>query len=116
MGKWSCHKGTSAHKLIRYSKGLLSCFKGKFTFKDGLEYQEQNWDYCTAKDRRFYSERVYGFLSGETQLSNSNQTVPPGTLDVGDGYYDPKDSSIHEYTAGTIIRLPDEDEARWMRE
>ena len=34
---------------------------GKFTFKDGLEYQENDWDYCTTADRRFYHERVNGF-------------------------------------------------------
>jgi hypothetical protein len=35
--------------------------KGQFTFKDGLKYEENDWDYCTLADRRFYHERVNGF-------------------------------------------------------
>ena len=38
---------------------------GKFTFQDGLEYKESDWEYCTPKDRRFYSEIVNGFASGK---------------------------------------------------
>jgi len=29
---------------------------GKYIFKDELEYKEDSWEYCTLKDRRFYSE------------------------------------------------------------
>jgi hypothetical protein len=35
--------------------------QGKYTFKDGLEYAEENWNYCTKGDRRFFHERVEGF-------------------------------------------------------
>ncbi|TPX58436.1 hypothetical protein PhCBS80983_g03155, partial [Powellomyces hirtus] len=31
--------------------------EGTYTFKDGLEYKSDEWDYCTDVDRRFYSER-----------------------------------------------------------
>lgn len=34
--------------------------KGSFTFADGLQYQEKDWDYCNGFDRRFYSERCNG--------------------------------------------------------
>lgn len=34
--------------------------KGSFTFADGLQYQEKDWDYCDGYDRRFYSERCNG--------------------------------------------------------
>jgi len=34
--------------------------KGSYTFADGLQYQEKDWDYCDGKDRRFYSERCNG--------------------------------------------------------
>jgi hypothetical protein len=34
--------------------------KGQYTFADGLEYKEQEWDYCVDDDRRFYNERLNG--------------------------------------------------------
>ncbi|KAJ3405475.1 hypothetical protein HDU80_001268 [Chytriomyces hyalinus] len=34
---------------------------GKFTFKDGLVYEPENWGYCTPSDRRFYHEVLNGF-------------------------------------------------------
>ncbi len=33
---------------------------GKYIFKDQLEYGEDMWEYCTLKDRRFYSEICNG--------------------------------------------------------
>uniref|UniRef100_A0A3Q2QNR7 MORN repeat-containing protein 5 n=1 Tax=Fundulus heteroclitus TaxID=8078 RepID=A0A3Q2QNR7_FUNHE len=43
--------------------------QGSLTFADGLQYQDQNWDYCNAYDRRFYSERYYGFRPQGWSLS-----------------------------------------------
>ncbi|XP_043952227.1 MORN repeat-containing protein 5 [Gambusia affinis] len=43
---------------------------GSFFFPDGLEYRDKNWDYCDGYDRRFYTERCFGFIPpGETQLT-----------------------------------------------
>lgn len=33
---------------------------GKYTFHDGLEYEERGWNYCDGLDRRFYSEICHG--------------------------------------------------------
>ncbi|KAJ3191948.1 MORN repeat-containing protein 5 [Irineochytrium annulatum] len=44
---------------------------GKFTFSDGLVYEEEDWDYCTEHDRRFYSERISGF-SGHLSVNAGN--------------------------------------------
>jgi len=30
--------------------------QGKYTFADGLPYEEENWEYCDGYDRRFYTE------------------------------------------------------------
>ncbi|KAI8613009.1 hypothetical protein BC830DRAFT_1134273 [Chytriomyces sp. MP71] len=35
--------------------------EGKFTFKDGLVYEQEDWGYCTPADRRFFHEKVHGF-------------------------------------------------------
>lgn len=34
--------------------------QGSYTFADGLQYEEVDWDYCIDNDRRFYSERCNG--------------------------------------------------------
>jgi hypothetical protein len=31
--------------------------EGRYVFKDGLEYEAEDWDYVTSKDRRFHSEK-----------------------------------------------------------
>lgn len=33
---------------------------GEYTFKDGLKYEEDDWQYCDRLDRRFYSEICNG--------------------------------------------------------
>ena len=33
---------------------------GKYMFKDGLKYEEDDWGYCDGRDRRFYSEICNG--------------------------------------------------------
>ncbi|KAI9017466.1 hypothetical protein BC832DRAFT_526773, partial [Gaertneriomyces semiglobifer] len=90
--------------------------EGKYTFKDGLEFSPQNWDYCTDSDRRYYSERVNGFQPGDPQLSNDPAgppAIPPDTFDCGDGYYDPRDEVVYNYL-GQKIRIPDEEEKEWI--
>ena len=34
--------------------------QGTYTFSDELQYKEDGWQYCTAADRRFYTERLNG--------------------------------------------------------
>lgn len=39
---------------------LVLPHQGVYTFADGLQYEEAEWDYCIDNDRRFYSERCNG--------------------------------------------------------
>lgn len=34
--------------------------QGHYTFSDGLQYEETDWDYCDGYDRCFYTERRHG--------------------------------------------------------
>ncbi|KAG4104771.1 MORN repeat-containing protein 5 [Neocallimastix lanati (nom. inval.)] len=92
---------------------------GLFTFEDGLIYDENDWDYCTEKDRRFYSERCNGIPpAGISQLCNNVEgapNIPQGCYDCGDGYYNPKSNRIFTYT-GLHLRNPDEEEVKWIIE
>ena len=48
---------------------------GSYQFEDGLEYEEVEWDYCSAGDRRFHCERVsYIPPAGETLFANVSTT------------------------------------------
>ncbi|PWA26770.1 hypothetical protein CCH79_00000807, partial [Gambusia affinis] len=79
---------------------------GSFFFPDGLEYRDKNWDYCDGYDRRFYTERCFGFIPpGETQLTNVHPppVIPDGCYDCADGFYDPKIRVITTYT-GEFLR------------
>ncbi|KAI8926492.1 hypothetical protein BC831DRAFT_456431 [Entophlyctis helioformis] len=90
--------------------------KENFTFADGLSYEEQQWDYCTEDDRRFFSERVHGFLPGEPQLSNDPKgkpTVPIMTNDAGYCYYAKEDGLLHNFDGG-VLRQPSAGEVQWV--
>ena len=41
---------------------------GKYTFKDGLVHVEEEWEYCTPVDRRFYSETCNGIKPAGEEL------------------------------------------------
>ncbi|KAI3362391.1 hypothetical protein L3Q82_012693, partial [Scortum barcoo] len=80
--------------------------QGSFTFADGLQYQEKDWDYCDGYDKRFYSERCNGLRpAGESQLTDLHppRTVPDGCYDCGDGFYDPNARVVTSYT-GRFLR------------
>lgn len=55
---------------------------------------------------------------GKTLLSNDikgTKTIPEGTYDVGDGYYDPIKRCICEFD-GNFMRDLDEGEEKWIVE
>ncbi|KAK5620192.1 MORN repeat-containing protein 5 [Crenichthys baileyi] len=90
--------------------------QGSFTFADGLQYQDNNWDYCKAYDRRFHSERCNGFRPpGETQLTNVHPppSIPDGCYDCADGFYDPNSRVVTSYT-GRFLRNTDDSEHEWI--
>jgi len=36
--------------------GLSFAHQGVYTFSDGLNFEEEDWDYCDGYDRRYYTE------------------------------------------------------------
>ncbi|XP_030625984.1 MORN repeat-containing protein 5 [Chanos chanos] len=93
-----------------WEKGISK--QGKYTFSDGLEYQEEDWDFCDGFDRRFYTERCNGLKpAGESQLTDlfPPRVTPEGCYDCGDGFYDPKTRIIKDYE-GRFLRNADAQE------
>ena len=53
-------------------------------FADNLQYQQESWDYCTDKDRRFHFERLTEIKPiDQTLLSND----PKGLKAIKPGHY-----------------------------
>ncbi|XP_028829503.1 MORN repeat-containing protein 5 isoform X2 [Denticeps clupeoides] len=97
-----------------WEKGI--CKQGKYTFSDGLEYDDKEWDYCDGNDRRFYTERCNGIKpAGESQLTNMDPSpvIPDGCYDCGDGFYDPNSRVINDYNH-QYLRNADEEEHGWI--
>lgn len=50
------------------NSALKRVLQMKYTFADGLEYDEEKWHYCDGYDRRFYTEICSGFKPPGTKL------------------------------------------------
>ncbi|KAL4219591.1 MORN repeat-containing protein 5 [Mactra antiquata] len=90
--------------------------EGKYTFADGLPYEEENWEYCDGYDRRFYTEIKNGLKpAGRSQLTNRvpPREIPSGCYDCGDGFYDPKSRVVVDYNK-KFLRNADDDEHNWI--
>ncbi|XP_036451244.1 MORN repeat-containing protein 5 isoform X2 [Colossoma macropomum] len=97
-----------------WEKGI--CRQGNYTFSDGLQYQETDWDYCDGYDRRFYTERCHGLKpAGESQLTNKDppRLIPDGCYDCGDGFYNPNTRVVSDYK-GNFLRNADKEEHEWI--
>ncbi|XP_059116155.1 MORN repeat-containing protein 5 isoform X2 [Peromyscus eremicus] len=97
-----------------WEKGLA--VKGKYTFADGLQYEDRHWHYCDSYDRRFFTEICYGLKpSGISQLTNMDppRKIPPGCYDCGDGFYNPTTRVIKDYR-NRFLRNADDDEHEWI--
>ena len=90
--------------VAKWDRGKL--IEGKYFFYDNLEYidskkVENPWEYCTNKDRQFYTEIRKGLRpDGKTLKVNDEagpKRIPEGTYDIGDGYFDPVKRVICEY-------------------
>ena len=93
--------------------------EGNYFFYDNLGYADGSWEYCTIKDRKFYTETMKGLRpDGLTLITNDikgPKTIPEGTYDIGDGYYDPNKRAIYEYD-GQFKRDLDQGEEQWIVE
>ncbi|XP_051541399.1 MORN repeat-containing protein 5 [Myxocyprinus asiaticus] len=113
-GKGVLHFPTGSKYEGTWEKGISK--QGKYTFSDGLEYRETDWDYCDGNDRRFYSERCNGLKpAGESQLTDQDppRVIPDGCYDSGDGFYDPNTRVIKDYD-GKFLRNTDDQEHEWI--
>ena len=89
---------------------------GEYVFNDGLEDVKGTWDYATSKDRRFYTETLDTIKpAGELQYTDRVPApeLPKDCYDVGNGYFDPKNGSIHDYATKKKIRDASEKELQW---
>ena len=80
--------------------------QGKYTFPDGLDYDEKDWTYCDGYDRRFYTEICNGLKpAGRTQLTNivPPRKIPEKCYDSGDGFYNPETRIVTSYS-GKFLR------------
>ncbi|NXS33081.1 MORN5 protein, partial [Pomatostomus ruficeps] len=90
--------------------------QGKYVFADGLEYDQEKWQYCDGYDRRFYTEICSGFKPpGIPQLTNLHppKIIPEGCYDCGDGFYNPKTRVVVDYEH-KFLRNADHDEHDWI--
>eukprot|EP00392_Amoebophrya_sp_AT5.2_P010594 g10659.t1 len=94
---------------------------GQYQFSDGLKFEDHNWGYLSAGDRRFYSEVSNGLQpAGRTQLTDhGNQksvALPAGLYDTGEGFYSAKDGVLYDYlTQKRVRRITDPNEAKWIK-
>uniref|UniRef100_A0A673BHL9 MORN repeat-containing protein 5 n=1 Tax=Sphaeramia orbicularis TaxID=375764 RepID=A0A673BHL9_9TELE len=113
-GKGVLHFPNGSKYDATWENGIAK--QGKFTFADGLQYQEEDWDYCDGYDRCFYSERCNGLRpAGESQLTDRHPplVIPDGCYDCGDGFYDPSSRVVTSYTGG-FLRNADDAEHAWI--
>ncbi|KAJ2950963.1 hypothetical protein O0L34_g5339 [Tuta absoluta] len=88
----------------KWNRGRL--IERKLVFADGLEYDEEEWDFCRPADRRFTIEHVNGLLPADITYKTADQPtrqIPPGFYDIGYGFYDPITKSIYKYDDPTSI-------------
>ncbi|XP_072310027.1 MORN repeat-containing protein 5 [Eucyclogobius newberryi] len=113
-GKGVLHFPNGSKYEATWENGITK--QGVFTFADGLQYQEKEWDYCDGYDRRFYTERCKGLRpAGESQLTGHlrQRVIPEGCYDCGDGFYNPNTRVVTTYT-GRFLRNADDHEHAWI--
>jgi hypothetical protein len=51
--------------------------QGRLFFEDGLEFEDENWIYCSPEDRRYYCEVTDGLHpAGESYITPTRQEQP----------------------------------------
>lgn len=114
-------EGTLIYQNGGYFKGVWNLGKkvsGDYFFFDDLKFEDENWDYCIGDDRRFNYERNNGIKpAGQTQITNDpngENSIPPGTYDTGDGYFDPIRTLVYSYDGKKLLRTPEDEEVDWI--
>ena len=59
-------KPSTPTSKIKYRLVTVCWLQGKYTFADGLVFEEENWEYCDGYDRRFYTEICNGLKPAGT--------------------------------------------------
>lgn len=93
--------------------------EGRYIFNDGLLYEDKNWQYVSQGDRRFYTEVLQGLQpAGKTLLTNeaTPPTIPSGTYDTGNGYFDEATGHIMSYDGTEVMGTPTDDDKTWILE
>lgn len=91
--------------------------EGKFSFTDGLDYEEENWTYCDGYDRRFCTEIRNGLQAAGRSQKTDRETkiIPPGMYDTGDGFYDPQSRVVYDYQMRFLRNADDDEHATIIR-
>lgn len=87
--------------------------EGRYFFNDNLPYEDRKWQYVSQGDRRFYTEVLSGLQpAGKTLLTNEPvpPSIPVGTYDTGNGFYDPAKGRIYSYDEKEVLGIPGEEE------
>ncbi|WAR22132.1 MORN5-like protein [Mya arenaria] len=68
QGKGTLFFPNGSKYVATWDKGIA--IEGKYTFADGLPYEEENWEYCDGYDRRFYTEIKTGLQPADDDEHN----------------------------------------------
>ncbi|EFN81637.1 MORN repeat-containing protein 5 [Harpegnathos saltator] len=80
----------------------------RYTFADGLTYEEDEWNYCKFPDRRFYKCIVNGLRPAKEVLKTNDQPtkiIPPFCYDTGTGIFDSDKKCILSYRNNKKVRI-----------
>lgn len=99
-----------------FDKG--KCLHCKMFFPDGLEYKQNNWNYCKFPDRRYYPEILNGINPiGDSYLTKDRQprSIPKNCFDIEEGFGEADTGLITEdYKKEKPLRYLSPAEKQWM--
>lgn len=90
---------------VRFAAGRL--VERALTLADGFRPET---DYPTSTDRRFFAERNEGIAPlPQTRIDarDAARTLPPGTYDTGNGFFDPSRGLVYAYDQSKVLATLD---------
>ncbi|XP_050547593.1 MORN repeat-containing protein 5-like [Daktulosphaira vitifoliae] len=114
--------GTIYYPIGSKIKGIWNkgqCQTRTYIFQDGLKFKLNDWKYCKMTDRRYVLEHKHGLQpAARSRISNREIVIetPKGFYDAGDGFYDPRTNTVHDYETNEMIRVPSDAGAKWIME